>query len=395
MQHQQQLDSRSLRSKDSHESFRAAPKPRSAQEIRIRKKELLSELSNLQQVGYIINEKYTMSSAIEDMEGEIALAGRLFGERMMRENATNLFFFIFWVIEVSYVAFNPLNLKLQNLSQNLQSQKEGISYEISRIVKLCVGDAGTNPFISLAMIVVCTLFTTHMLNYFQDNPEEAGRAVGKFMNGMNSSSGTAGGSGGSGGGGFDIGSLMNTVSSFLGGMMNPSASSGSGPAVSPTVINPNPNAPQQQQPHQAAPTPTGPIQTNPDIQNLLNRPMPRLDPMPRPIPSTMYVAPSMTEQQAQMMPVPSSKPSQTISKITSDLDDRFSEVSSIASDEQTQLQQNVVIGPPKQIQPRAPSRRRSASRASSRTSRSSQSSITTKSHRNKDGTTSIRRVIDL
>lgn len=385
----------------SKDSFAISQKPKSTQDIRLRKKELLANLADLENMGYIMQEKYTMDNTVEEMEAEIKLCDRLFGERFMREKATEMFFQLFFIVEGGYVIWNPLNLKLTNLTKNLQTQQENIAYEIARVVKLFVGDSGTNPFFSLILIIVSTLITTHMTNWFEDqltkNPEKTGENVGNFLHGIvksftpknpNANSGNFAGNpspkpptpaangvpgtepaapnpfdamGGLGGMAMQF--LPALMSSFGGG-----APMGGAPP------------PRQQQ--------TGPPKTNSDIQNLLHRPMTpgRMEPIPPPMPSTVYSAgfsPIPPTPQASVGPqgphVPMGRipvPAPVVPEQKAPEFDRFDEVSSISSAEHVPEQ--------------TPKRRRRKS------THSSQSSMTTVTKvRNKDGSTTTRRVLEL
>jgi hypothetical protein len=154
------------------------------------KQKLLQELEDLKQRGYIVHQKYSIQSKLEDLNNEVELGNNSLDLQSNQLLAENIFFWLIRGIEMSTLKFNPLGLQLNGLYDSTIQHKNIIKHNIRAILKKHTGPEGSpwSPEFMLCGVICFSIVTTHFANTFmKDNPMigNAVNAMGTAMNAMN------------------------------------------------------------------------------------------------------------------------------------------------------------------------------------------------------------------
>ena len=280
-QRQKQRDRKqSFHSRGSRESFpafrtrtksnRSAAPPRKHGNVNFRKRELLNELRDLVDNGYIAHNTFDIDDSIDEISTEVDL-GQLYFQRLSTTNIVcNVFYKLAWIIEKSTLVFNPLNLDLTGFYAAILASKKSINYEIRLIVNKWISNdsIASSPEFRLFGTIISTILVTHFNNTVQTVITDKIKQPGGLQE------------------------IIGAVGPMLSQFQQAAATSmGRSPPVSsqtpqsthiprpkPTPVNPG-RSQQQQQPPTPEPQPMG---TSPDIVSIFSQILPKPGSMPHP-----------------------------------------------------------------------------------------------------------------
>lgn len=255
------------------------------------KQKLLQELEDLKQRGYIVHQKYSIQSKLEDLNNEVELGNNSLDLQSNQLLAENIFFWLIRGIEMSTFKFNPLGLKLNGLYDSTIQHKNIIKHNIRSILKKHTGPDGSpwSPEFMLVGVICFSIVTTHFANTFmKDNPMigNAVNAMGTAMNAMNENP-----------------NFMDNIMKTMSGLFQT-------PSNAPQPSNSN------QYKSNAQP------QTSPDINDYISRFFPQQPP------SNLNVTPQQQQQNNFMQPPQQTRIPTTTTKQPNNESDRFSVMSS-------------------------------------------------------------------
>lgn len=160
----------SILSRGSRESFpaykRKSSSPRKHGNVNFRKRELLNELRELVDHGYVAHNNFDMEDSIDEIMTEVKLGQKYFERLSASQIASTFFYKLVFVVEYSTKIYNPLKLNLTGLYEGIMAKKKAIDYEIKLIVRKYITDdsAASSPEFRL----LCTLLGTVVITHFNN-----------------------------------------------------------------------------------------------------------------------------------------------------------------------------------------------------------------------------------
>ena len=133
-------------------------------ELKIKKKDMLLKLHEAEQNGYQLTGKYNMNSELEEMEAEFGLYEQKMEQSTMIDFMQDGLMFIIKGIEVLNGIYNPMNLKLNGLSDKVYDRKEKLEHVFRRLAIKYSGGTEMPPELSLLFILGGAMIMTHMSN---------------------------------------------------------------------------------------------------------------------------------------------------------------------------------------------------------------------------------------
>jgi len=258
-------------------------------QLKIKKKEMLLKLYEAEKNGYALTGKYNMNSDLEEMEAEYELYEKKIEQSTMTDFLQDGLMFLIKGIEVLNGVYNPLNLKLNGLSDQIYDRKEKLEHVFRRLAIKYSGGTEMPPELSLLFIIGGAIVMTHISN---------SALQGGGIPGLSNILGNT--------------NIMDSISKIM------------------TNINPPPPVAQNE------PSPNTMKSPNIDISNILNN-MKETKPLETPLPF-----------KAMSVPNPGPRPIPTREE---NFDDRFSVTSSISSEDESTV--NISVGSKKRKQKRS------------------------------------------
>lgn len=133
-------------------------------QLKIKKKEMLLKLYEAEKNGYALTGKYNMNSDLEEMEAEYELYERKIEQSTMTDFLQDGLMFLIKGIEVLNGVYNPLNLKLNGLSDQIYDRKEKLEHVFRRLAIKYSGGTEMPPELSLLFIIGGAIVMTHISN---------------------------------------------------------------------------------------------------------------------------------------------------------------------------------------------------------------------------------------
>lgn len=133
-------------------------------QLKIKKKEMLLKLHEAEQNGYVLTGKYNMNSELEEMEAEYELYEKKLEQSTMVDFLQDGLMFIIKGIEVLNGIYNPMNIKLEGLSDQIYDRKEKLEHVFRRLAIKYSGGTEMPPELSLLFIIGGAMVMTHISN---------------------------------------------------------------------------------------------------------------------------------------------------------------------------------------------------------------------------------------
>ena len=138
-------------------------------ELKIKKKDMLLRLHEAEQNGYSLTGKYNMNSDLEEMEAEYQLYEKKLSEKSMIDFFQDGLMLLIKGIEILNGVYNPLNLKLNGLSDKIYDRKESLDHVFRQLAIKYSGGTEMPPELSLIFIIGGAIFMTHLGNTALEN----------------------------------------------------------------------------------------------------------------------------------------------------------------------------------------------------------------------------------
>lgn len=159
-------DEESMVSKESVQSvLREQKRPALSRiQLKIKKKEMLLKLHEAEKNGYALTGKYNMNSELEEMEAEYELYEKKLEQSTMVDFLQDGLMFVIKGIEVMNGIYNPLNVKLGGLSDQIYDRREKLEHVFRRLAVKYSGGTEMPPELSLLFIIGGAMIMTHISN---------------------------------------------------------------------------------------------------------------------------------------------------------------------------------------------------------------------------------------
>lgn len=133
-------------------------------QIKIKKKDLLLKLYEAEKNGYSLTGKYNMNSDLDEMEAEYELYEKKLEQSTMTDFLQDGLMFLIKGIEVLNGIYNPMNLKLSGLSDQIYDRREKLEHVFRRLAIKYSGGTEMPPELSLLFIIGGAMVMTHISN---------------------------------------------------------------------------------------------------------------------------------------------------------------------------------------------------------------------------------------
>lgn len=260
-------------------------------QLKIKKKEMLLKLYEAEKNGYALTGKYNMNSDLEEMEAEYELYEKKIEQSTMTDFLQDGLMFLIKGIEVLNGMYNPLNLKLNGLSDQIYDRKEKLEHVFRRLAVKYSGGTEMPPELSLLFIIGGAIVMTHISN---------SALQGGGIPGLSNILGNT--------------NIMDSISKIMSNITPPAPVAQNEPSPTNTTMKP----------------------PNIDISNILKN-MKETKPIENPLPF-----------KAMSVPTPGPRPQTTKEE---NFDDRFSVTSSLSSEDESTV--NISVGNNKRKQKRS------------------------------------------